>query len=113
MPRGRKLGFILAAIHLVVVGSLAAWILIASKHDRESPLYWVYLLAIDFPVIFVMWPLSHMVDGWANVHWLPGLAGEWTNFLLPLICLSLVGTLWWYVIGWLIRRIMIRIFQRR
>jgi hypothetical protein len=91
----RKIATGAAAIHIVVVVVFAIWIYTANSHDGESPMYWLFLMLLDLPVSLLFRPLGFIVDGLSRVSWLPGLAGDWPNFLYPL---------WWYCVGWLCGR---------
>jgi hypothetical protein len=109
----RKIGTILAVVHLAVAIVFAIWIYRANAHDGESPMYWLFLMLIDLPAVFLLKPLSHVVHGWPRVGWLPGLAGDWPNFLFPLLSLIIIGTIWWFCLGWLCGRIWTSIRPRQ
>jgi hypothetical protein len=108
----RKIAMVAAAIHLLVVAVFAIWIYVANSHDGESPMYWLFLMFGDVPASLLLKPLGFIVDGWPRVSWLPGLAGDWPNFLYPLFFFAIVGTLWWYCIGWVCGRGWTLIFGR-
>jgi hypothetical protein len=103
----------LAVIHLGVAIMFAIWIYRANAHDGESPMYRLFLMLADLPALFLLKPLSYLVEGWPRVGWLPGLAGDWPNFLLPFLSLIVIGTIWWFCLGWLFGRMWITIRGRR
>src|SRR6478609_7844297 len=109
----RKIGTMLAAIHFVIAIGFAIWIYRANSHDGESPMYWLFLMLIDVPAFFLLKPLSSIVHGWPHVDWLPGLAGDWPNFLFPFLSLVLIGTVWWFCLGWLCGRAWLAFRARR
>jgi hypothetical protein len=100
----RKIATGAAAIHIVVVVVFAIWIYTANSHDGESPMYWLFLMLLDVPASLLLKPLGFIVDGASRVSWLPGLAGDWPNFLYPLFFFAILGTLWWYCVGWVCGR---------
>jgi len=104
MRAPNKIAAIAAAIHICIVVAFAAWIYIANNFDGESPMYWLLLMFIDFPVSLLLGPLSFVVSSFPDISWLPGLAGDWDNFLYPLVFFAIIGTIWWYCVGWVCGR---------
>lgn len=96
LPRSRA-GLAGALTHLAILGVVVA--LIVGGRDPGWPKYWLMFLALDFPVSLGVMP----------VIWLVPAAGggpllDVSNFWWPLAYHGLVGTLWWYIVGWAIGR---------
>ena len=113
MKASNKFAMILATIHICVVFAFSVWIYAAYRFgEGESPMYWIFMYFVDFPVTLLLKPLCFLVEDFPNVSWLPGLAGNWPNFLYPLVFFSIIGTVWWYSVGWVCGRGWEMIFRR-
>ena len=98
-PRAWMLATILAVAHFALVIGVGIFVLVDLEREHESPMLWIFPFYLDVPVSFFM--ASIHFENWGQVSWIPGLAGEWANWLGPLLFLSLIGSLWWYCLGWL------------
>lgn len=105
LPRSRA-GVAGAVAHLALLGVLVTLILRGA--DPGWPKYWVIMLALDFPVSLGVIPVTWLVP--------PASAGPLTdvaNFWWPLAWHGVVGTLWWYIVGWAIARRVHEALARR
>ena len=105
LPRSRA-GLASAAAHLLILGLLVALILYGG--DPGWPKYWLIMLALDFPVSLGVMPVSWLVP--------PAAAGplsDVANFWWPLVWHGVIGTPWWYVVGWTIARQVTRALVQR
>jgi hypothetical protein len=109
----RKVASIVAAVHFLVVTVFAAWIYVANAHDGESPMYWIFLILVDLPVSLLFGPVSAPFSGRPSVTWLPGLMGDWSNYLLPFLFFAIIGSAWWFCIGWMCGYLWSTIRRRR
>jgi hypothetical protein len=97
MLRYSSFGLAAAALHLVILGYTVAMILGASGPDWTR--HWVIFLALDFPVSLGVFPVTWLVPPASG-----GALRDLTNFWWPLLYHGLVGTGWWYIVGWAIER---------
>jgi hypothetical protein len=97
MPRHSSFGLAAAFLHLALLGFTVALILGAT--DSHWPRYWFIFLALDFPVSIGVIPVNWLVPPSGN-----GPLHDLTNFWWPLLYHGIVGTGWWYVVGWAIER---------
>lgn len=97
MLRYSSIGLAAALLHLVILGYTVALILGASGQDWTR--YWVIFLALDFPVSLGVFPVAWLVPPAGG-----GALRDLTNFWWPLLYHGLVGTGWWYIVGWAIER---------
>ena len=97
MPRYSSFGLAAAFLHLALLGFTVA--LILGAIDSHWPRYWFIFLALDFPVSLGVIPVNWLVppSGSGPLH-------DLTNFWWPLLYHGIVGTGWWYVVGWAIER---------
>jgi hypothetical protein len=96
-------GLAAAVLHLAILGYTVS--LILSHRDASWPAYWMIFLALDFPVSLGVMPVTWLVP--------PSPLGpleDLTNFWWPLGYHGVIGTAWWYIVGWAIQR---RIWRRR
>jgi hypothetical protein len=95
-PGRRRLsrpGLIAGLLHLTILALIVALILTTSRGDWRS--WWTLMLALDFPVSLGVLPVTWLVP--------PADAGalhDLSNFWWPLAYHGVVGTWWWYVVGW-------------
>ena len=95
-PSKRKLsaaGVGAALLHLAILGLIAALILTTRRGDWRS--WWTLMLALDFPVSLGVFPVTWLVPA---AH--RGPLHDLSNFWWPLAYHGVVGTWWWYVVGW-------------
>jgi hypothetical protein len=97
MMRSSVGGAIAAVLHLGVLGVTIAWIFAAGDADWRG--YWMLFLALDFPVSLGVFPVSWLVPAAPA-----GPLADLSNFWWPLAYHGVVGTWWWYVVGWAIER---------
>lgn len=88
-------GLGMAAAHVALLAVSVT--LILGAHEPDWPMYWLLYLALDFPVSLGVVPLAWMFP--------PSAAGplsDFPNFWWPLAFHGVVGTGWWYIVGWAI-----------
>jgi hypothetical protein len=108
----RVAGLTLAALHLACVAVAATCIIVAFAHgEGESPMLWIYFAYLDYPLGYLFPAVD--VTSWPDIQFLPPIANNWDAFLAPLIFFSVVGTSWWFCIGWVLGRIFTLIFKSR
>jgi hypothetical protein len=95
----------LAGVHLACVIAAAVWILASFPHEQESPMLWIYVMLLDYPVSYLWGAVDQFMTHWPDLPFLPALANSWSAFLGPLFFFAFVGTAWWFCIGWLLGRI--------
>ena len=105
LPRSRA-GLVGAVAHLLVLGVLVT--LILRGGDPGWPKYWVIMLALDFPVSLGVMPVTWLVPPAAT-----GALSDVANFWWPLAWHGVVGTLWWYIVGWAVARRIARALAPR
>jgi hypothetical protein len=91
------LGLCAAAAHLALLALSVT--LILSRQAPDWPTYWLIYLALDFPVSLGVIPLAWMFPAASA-----GPLSDFPNFWWPLAFHGIVGTFWWYVVGWAIGR---------
>ena len=98
-------GLCMAGAHVALIACSVA--LMLATHERNWHMYWLIFLALDFPVSLGVIPLAWMFP--------PSPAGplsDFPNFWWPLLFHGLVGTGWWYIVGWAIGRRLARFRAR-
>jgi hypothetical protein len=108
----RKLGWSLAATHLVFVLALAMYIARQTRYDGETPMLWFLVAVPDLPVYLLSAQLAPHFMSLPHVIWIEHLTGqwitgEWEPFLGPLITCGIFGTVWWFFIGWVVGRLWV------
>jgi hypothetical protein len=96
LPRSRA-GLAGALLHLAILGYVVT--LILSGRDADWPMYWLIFLAFDFPVSLGVMPVTWLVPAASG-----GPLSDVANFWWPLAYHGIVGTAWWYIVGWAIAR---------
>lgn len=86
-----------AALHLALLGIAVASILGTSEGDWRA--HWIWFLALDFPVSLGVLPVAWLVPAAGHTP-----LSDFSNFWWPLAYHGVVGTWWWYVVGWAIAR---------
>jgi hypothetical protein len=94
-------GTLAALLHLLLLAGAATAIL--SSSSPQWPQYWFIFLALDFPVSLGVAPVSWLVPASAR-----GPLSDFSNFWWPLAYHGVVGTGWWYIVGWAIARKLTR-----
>jgi hypothetical protein len=107
MTLPRKLGLTLAGLHFLLVVGVAVWILTHIHQDPMAPTLWFLVDILDLPIFLLTIPLGPWIQSLPHVSWLPGIAGAWEPFLFSLLEGSILGTAWWFLIGWGVGRIWI------
>jgi hypothetical protein len=97
MLRYSRFGIAGAMLHLAILGYTVT--LILGKGEPSWPNYWMIFLALDFPVSLGVMPVNWLVPPSGG-----GPLRDLTNFWWPLLYHGLVGTGWWYIVGWAIER---------
>jgi len=91
----------MAGAHVALIAAAVA--LTLAGHERDWHIHWLIFLALDFPVSLGVMPLAWMFP--------PSVAGplsDFPNFWWPLLFHGVVGTAWWYIVGWAIGRRLAR-----
>jgi hypothetical protein len=86
--RDWRLSLILPAVHLVVCAASALGLL-----GTEGSWQWFFVFVIDFPFSIALIPVVNVVH--------------------PLLAFGVLGTLWWYLINWLVVSCFRRTASRR
>jgi len=86
-----------ALAHLLILGVVVS--LILGGGEPSWPKYWVIFLALDFPLSLGVIPVTWLVPVAQG-----GPLADVANFWWPLAYHGVVGTLWWYIVGWAIGR---------
>ena len=97
MLRYSSFGVAAALLHLAILGYTVA--LILGSADPYWSRYWFIFLALDFPVSLGVIPVTWLVPPAGG-----GPLRDLTNFWWPLLYHGIVGTGWWYIVGWAIER---------
>jgi hypothetical protein len=97
MRRLSPAGVAAALLHVALLALTVALILGTRSGDWRS--YWILFLALDFPVSLGVIPVSGLVPRSEA-----GPLSDVSNFWWPLAYHGVVGTWWWYVVGWAIAR---------
>ena len=103
MPRLSFGGFAAAALHLTILG-YTVWLILDGSNPKW-PGYWMIFLALDFPVSLGVMPVT-----WLVPRAVSGPLDDLTNFWWPLAYHGVIGSAWWYIVGWAIER---RVWRRR
>ena len=103
MPRLSFGGFAAAALHLTILG-YTVWLILDGTNPKW-PSYWMIFLALDFPVSLGVMPVTWLVPGAVS-----GPLQDPTNFWWPLVYHGVIGSAWWYIVGWAIER---RVWRRK
>ncbi|MCC7548716.1 MAG: hypothetical protein IT532_13200 [Burkholderiales bacterium] len=94
---GSRAGLAAALIHLLLLGVTVVLIL-DSREDAWTG-HWFVFLALDFPVSLGVIPVAWLVPPSPQ-----GPLSDLSNFWWPLAYHAIVGTGWWYIVGWTIGR---------
>jgi len=100
MRRLSRAGIAAALLHLVLLAFTVALIL-GSSGDWTQ--HWFIFLALDFPVSLGVIPVAWLVPQAPE-----GPLSDLSNFWWPLAYHGLVGSGWWYIVGWAIARKLAR-----
>ena len=105
MTIARKLGWTAAGIHFAIVLVLGAYIARQTRYDGETPMLWLLIAVPDLPVELAMAPFGEQTLKLPHVTWMEHLTGEWITgewepFISPLLAFGILGTAWWYLLGW-------------
>lgn len=90
-------GVAAALLHLVLLAGGVIAILSSTQTDWTQ--YWTIFLALDFPVSVGVVPVTWFVPPSGK----PPLS-DFSHFWWPLAYHGVVGTAWWYIVGWTIAR---------
>ena len=106
MPKRISIAGLLAALLHILILALTVRLILGSN-DPNWMQHWYLFLALDFPVSLGVAPLSWLVPGAPE-----GPLADFPNFWWPLAYHGVVGTAWWYIVGWAIGRRLRRHLQR-
>lgn len=105
LPRAKSIGFAFAFLHFSLFTYIIA--LILSGREPDWPMYWLLFMGIDFPVSLLFILLGYVLGFLPfqqMTRFLPGVFGDFRNFILPALFFGIVGTWWWYTIPQLIAK---------
>jgi len=105
MPRVSRAGVAAVALHLILLGMTVSLILGSSEGSWTQ--HWFIFLALDFPVSLGVIPVAWLVPQSPD-----GPLWDLSNFWWPLTYHAIVGSGWWYIVGWAIARKLGRGRQR-
>jgi hypothetical protein len=88
-------GAIGALLHLALLAGTVA--LIIEEGGSAWPRFWTLFLALDFPVSLGIVPVTWLAPPASG-----GPLRDASNFWWPLVYHGIVGTGWWYLVGWAI-----------
>jgi hypothetical protein len=97
MLRRSRYGLSAAILHLILLGYTVA--VIVAEAGSAWTRHWIIFLALDFPVSLGVLPVNWLAPPSAG-----GPFRDATNFWWPLLYHGVVGTGWWYIVGWGIER---------
>ena len=97
-----RFGLAAALLHLIVLGYAVE--LMLGQADTGWTAYWMIFLALDFPVSLGVIPVN-----WIAPPAPGGPLHDLTNFWWPLAYHGVIGTGWWYIVGWAIEQ---RVWRR-
>jgi|SRR5580698_2183211 hypothetical protein len=92
MKLSRKLPYYLAIAHALLV--VAVFALIKTSHDPQAWLFFIMVFAVDYPASIGIKYLSDIPTATGNT-------GDWLTFGIFL----LLGTAWWFLLGWVISKL--------
>jgi len=101
VPRLSRAGLAAALLHLILLGGTVALILASAAGSWTQ--HWFIFLALDFPVSLGVIPVAWLVPQSPE-----GPLSDLSNFWWPLAYHGVVGTGWWYIVGWAIGRKLAR-----
>jgi hypothetical protein len=110
MTRAFKMGSSFAAFHFALVLGVAVWIATHTARDPQAPMLWLLVGLLDFPAYILFAAFGAQLQALPRVEWLPQktgswITGEWEPFLAPLLVFAVLGTVWWFLIGWGVGRV--------
>lgn len=80
----KKIGLLLAVIHLILFFWFVSYLTDLSARDGQSQLLWIYWLALDFPVSMLVFFLSFVLDT--------------TSHYVMYFVHGILGTIWWFFV---------------
>lgn len=104
----KKIGTVLAVFHFA--GVLYIVYCIFFQREPDWPMYWLIFFALDFPLLILCLPAGALLSA-AEFTKIPGVtspSGDILNFWLPLVILGAGGTVWWYFLPRLFRKLFFR-----
>lgn len=90
-------GVAAALLHVVLLAG--AVFVIFSSTQTDWTRYWTIFLALDFPVSVGVVPVTFFVPPSGKAP-----LSDFSHFWWPLAYHGVVGTAWWYIVGWTIAR---------
>jgi len=87
MSTQRKIGLLLAVIHLILFFWFISYLTGLSARDGQSQLLWIYWLALDFPVSLFVFFLSFALESTSHyvMYFVHGVLGAVWWFFVPTI----------------------------
>lgn len=92
-----RAGVAAAVVHLLLLAVTV--VLILGSGEGPWAQHWFIFLALDFPVSLGVIPVAWMVPESPA-----GPLSDLSNFWWPLAYHAIVGSGWWYIVGWALAR---------
>ncbi len=105
MILAKKIAAFFAATEFAVTLVLGAIIIIWTPREPEAAMLWIFLFVATYPASALEILFHDATKGWHPITFLPGIAGDWPNFLSPLLFFCTVGAAWWWLVGYLFGRL--------
>ena len=93
MKLSSKLPYYLAIAHALLV--VAVFILMKASHDPQAGLFFIIVFTVDYPA-------SIGINYLSDIPTATGNTGDWLTFGIFL----LLGTAWWFLLGWVISKLV-------
>ncbi len=90
MSRARKVGWILATLH--VVAFFFVLLSVRSNQDPQAPMMWSAILVIDLPVTLFFFPLAGLIEAVPADFWMTPLG----YVLYPPHVIGVLATIFWF-----------------
>jgi hypothetical protein len=93
--------------HLLFAAFIAIFIATGGSSSGEL---WIFVGIVDMPLNLLLLTLLSDVrfDLWSRVSFLPGILGSW-DFLFLCLYFVVLGTVFWFFLGWLFGRLTHRL----
>jgi hypothetical protein len=102
-----RFGCYAGAVHLLFAAFIA--VVVATGGSSSGEL-WIFVAIADTPVYLLLLTLLRDVrfEVWPRVSFLPGILGSW-DFLFSSLYFVILGTAFWFLLGWLFGRLTHRL----
>jgi hypothetical protein len=105
-----RFGCYAASAHFLFAVFIAILVAIGGSSSGEL---WIFTGIVDTPMNLLLLPLLSVLgdirfDRWSRVSFLPGILGNW-DFLFSCLYFVVLGTAFWFLLGWLFGRLTHRL----